>query len=98
MDISFEAPFHTFTSYEKIENMEFYNQFLNWLKGEFDLYLMEEKEGLKVHFPSGLFSISLFSESEKKLAIEIKIFSKRLKTANQISAKIQTLYNHLKTI
>jgi hypothetical protein len=98
MNIPFEAPIHTFTRYENIENIEIYNQFLNWLKGEFDLYLMEELDGLKVYYPNGLFSVTLFSENEKDFSIEIKIMSKTLKTANQISIKIETIYSHLNKV
>jgi hypothetical protein len=95
MNISFDAPFYTFTRYENIQTIEIYNQFLNWLKGEFDLYLMEELDGLKVHYPNGLFSVALSSESKKDFSIEIKIISKNLKTANQMAAKIETIYSHL---
>ncbi len=98
MNLSFEAPFHIITRYEKIENIEFYDQFFNWLKGEFDLYLMEELDGLTVHYPSGLFSVKLFSKNENDLSIEIKIRSKTLKSANQVSAKIETIYGLLKII
>jgi hypothetical protein len=101
MDISFETPFHTLTRYEKIEDIKFYYQFHNWVKGEFDLYLMEELEELEeliVHFPSGLFSVKLYLENEKDFSIEIKIISKTLKIANQISCKIESIQNHLKKV
>jgi hypothetical protein len=98
MNISFQQPFHTITRYEKIENIEFYDQFLNWLRGECDLYLMEEFDGLKVHYPNGLFSVKLFLENENDFFIEIKIRSKTMKTANKISSEIETIYSHLKRI
>lgn len=98
MNISFEAPFHTITMYEKIENIEFYDQFLNWLRGEFDLCLIEEFDGLKVHYPNGLFSVKLFSKNENDLSIEIKIRSKTLKSAHQVSAQIEIIHGHLKKV
>lgn len=98
MNIAFESPFHTITRYEKIENIEFYDQFVNWLKGEFDLYLMEELDGLTVHYPSGLFSVKLFSKNENDLSIEIEIRSKTLKSAHQVSSKIETIISHLKKV
>jgi hypothetical protein len=98
MNISFEAPFHTLTRYEKIKDIEFYDKFLNWVKGEFDLYLMEELDGLTVHYPSGLFSVKLYLENEKDFSIEIKIISKTLKIANQISYKIESIQNQLKIV
>ncbi|WP_269242651.1 hypothetical protein [Flavobacterium limnophilum] len=98
MDISFQAPFHVVTRYEKIKNVEFYDQFVNWLKGEFDLCLMEELDGLTVHYPNGLFSVKLFSKNEKDLSIEIKIRSKTLKSVNEISSKIETIHRRLKKV
>ncbi len=98
MNITFESPFHTITRYEKIENIEFYYQFLNWLKGEFDLYLMEELDGLKVYYPNGLFSVTLFSKNENDLSIEIIIKSKTLKSVNEISSKIEIIHRRLKKV
>lgn len=98
MDILIKPSIHNFTRYENIKNIEIYNQFLNWLKGEFDLYLMDELDGLKVYYPNGLFSVTLFSENEKDFSIEIKIISKTLETANQMAAKIEAIYNHLNKV
>lgn len=98
MNIAFESPFHTITRYEKIENIEFYDQFINWLRGEFDLCLMEELDGLKVYYPNGLFSVTLFSKNKNDLSIEIKIKSKTLKSANQVSLEIETIHNRLKMV
>jgi hypothetical protein len=98
MNIAFESPFHTITRYEKIENIEFYYQFINWLKGEFDLYLMEELDGLKVYYPNGLFSVSLFSKNKNDLSIEIKIKSKTLKSVNQVSSKIEIIHRRLRKV
>lgn len=50
MSISFETPYHNFIKYENIKTIEIYNKFLNWIKGEFDLYLIEELDGLIVYF------------------------------------------------
>lgn len=98
MDILIKPSIHNFTRYENIKNIEIYNQFLNWLKGEFDLYLMDELDGLKVYYPNGLFSVTLFSENEKDFSIEIKIISKTLETANQMAAKIEAIYDHLNKV
>ena len=98
MNIAFESPFHTITRYEKIENIEFYDQFINWLRGEFDLCLMEELDGLKVYYPNGLFSVTLFSKNKNDLSIEIKIKSKTLKSANQVSLEIEIIHNRLKKV
>lgn len=98
MTISFEPPFHTFTRYINIENIEIYNQFLNWLEGEFDLYLMEHLDGLKVYYPNGSFSVKLILENEKHSSIKIKIRSKTIKTGNQMATKVETIYSHLNKV
>jgi hypothetical protein len=98
MDISFEPPYHVFTKYEKIESIEFFDQFINWLKGEFDLCLMEDSDGLKVYYPSGFFWVKLSSKNENNFSIELNIKSKTLKSASQISSKIEAIFIHLKSI
>ena len=98
MDISFQSPFHFITRYEKIENIEFYDQFLNWLIGEFDLYLIEEMDGLRVHYPCALFTVKLFLKNDNDFFIEIKITSKRLESANQVASKIETIHNRLQKV
>ena len=50
MNISFESSYYNFIKYENIKNIEIYDKFLNWIKGEFDLYQMEEMNGLIVYF------------------------------------------------
>ena len=59
---------------------------------------MEELDGLKVYYPNGLFSVTLYSKNEKDLSIEIKIKSKTLKSANQVSLEIETIHNRLKMV
>lgn len=98
MDISFQSAFHTITRYEKIEDIEFYDQFINWLRGEFDLYVMEEFDGLKVYYPNRLFFVKLFSKKEKDLSIEIKIRSKTVKSVNEVSSKIEIIHRRLKEV
>jgi hypothetical protein len=98
MAIFFETPNKTFIRYETIATIELYNQFLNWLKGEFDLYLMEESDGLKIYFPTGFFWVTLSSDNEKDFSIEIEIISKTPKTTDQMVFRIDTLYNHLNKV
>lgn len=95
MEISFESPFHIFRSRKKIENMERYHQFLNWLKGEFDLFLMDELNGLEVYYPSGFFSVGICTEDKNNFYVKIKVLSKTLKTGSLISSEIENVYRLL---
>ncbi|MFI0429371.1 hypothetical protein [Mariniflexile sp. HMF6888] len=44
----------------EVKNVEAYYMFINWVVDEFNLYLMNESEILKVYFPNGWFTISGF--------------------------------------
>ena len=59
---------------------------------------MEELDGLKVYYPNGLFSVTLFSKNENDLSIEIIIKSKTLKSVNEISSKIEIIHRRLKKV
>lgn len=85
----------------KLDNIYFYDKFLNWIKGEFDLYLMDESNpiSLLVYFPSGHFSIKNISKNKPFAMMEVKIKSKTLdcgtKTANQITAVLNLFHKAL---
>jgi len=98
MNISFESSYYNFIKYENIKNIEIYDKFLNWIKGEFDLYQMEEMNGLIVYFPNGWFSITVLSERELDLKIVIKIKSKTLNSGIKIETQVKKIYNHLNQV
>ena len=45
MDISSKNSHYNIIKYENIKTIDIYNTFINWVRGEFDLYLMEELDG-----------------------------------------------------
>lgn len=98
MDITFENPYYNFITYENIKTIDIYNTFINWICGEFDLYQIEELDGLKVYYPNGWFFIELISENEQDLNIAIKIKSKTLDSGLKMEAQIKKIYNHLNQI
>jgi hypothetical protein len=54
-----------------------FSQFVNWVTGEFDLFLQEEdSNGLKVYFPNGWFSIGCFKNKDLEFDAAIKIEAK----------------------
>lgn len=95
MTISFEAPYYNFIKYENIKTIEIYHKFLNWIKGEFDLYQMDELDGLIVYFPNGSFSITMLSERELDFKIMIKIKSKTLNSGIKVASQIKNRYMDL---
>ena len=98
MDISSKNSHYNIIKYENIKTIDIYNTFINWVRGEFYLYLMEELDGLKVYYPNGWFSITVLSESEKELNIIIQIKSKTLDSGLKIEAQIKKIYSHLNQI
>ena len=65
--------------YETINNIDFYNKFINWIRGEFDLFIIEDFEefnGIKVYYPSGWFCIKVLSSSNRSINIVISIHCK----------------------
>ena len=95
MNFSFESTYNNFIIYENIKNIEIYHKFLNWIKGEFDLYQMDELDGLIVYFPDGWFSITILFESELDFKIVIKIKSKTLNSGIKIESQLKNKYSHL---
>tara|TARA_B110000091_G_C13536582_1_gene358608 strand:+ start:331 stop:615 length:285 start_codon:yes stop_codon:yes gene_type:complete len=71
-----------------------YTQFLNWVSGEFDLFLQEETIGLYVYFPEGYFSIKNSKEKEK-IIVHINLKTKVEKEGEDILKRIMSLYNLL---
>jgi len=92
MTISFEAPYYNFIKHESVDNIEDYEKFLNFVKGEFDLFQKEEINGLKVYFPNGWFVVNLLNENERNIEFIINIKSKTLKSGKIIESKLKTLY------
>ncbi|MFT4611879.1 MAG: hypothetical protein ACJA1H_001320 [Glaciecola sp.] len=98
LNVSFIKPYHQLIQRESIMNKHLYNKFLNWISGEFDLYLQEELNGLEVFFPNGEFSIKSVSENKKDILIEINIISKDLNLMNTIGTQITSIYHQIEGI
>lgn len=98
MNISFNKPYHQWIKRESIDSKQLYNKFLNWISGEFDLYLQEELNGIEVFFPNGKFSIKAIEEKKKNIEIEINLRSKDLKSINTIGNQIISIHHQIETM
>ncbi|MBD0824299.1 hypothetical protein [Aestuariibaculum marinum] len=73
-----------------------YCRFLNWVIGEFDLFLKnEESEALKVFFPNGWFSISCFQNTEKELNVALQVEGKTEATCQSMMKQIKSIHKHI---
>lgn len=95
MNISFKEPYYNFIKSENIKSIELYYKFLNWIQGEFDLYQIDESEGLKVYCPNGFFTIRILNKNNEITSFEISVKNKSKKSGNKIYQKLESLYNHL---
>ncbi|OBQ54234.1 hypothetical protein JJL45_09910 [Tamlana sp. s12] len=59
-----------------VPNISMYNRFLNWISGEFELFLQDDSNGLKVYFPSGCLSVQLVQSVRSDVYFEIHVKSK----------------------
>jgi hypothetical protein len=98
MDISFIKPYHQWTQRKFFISNTLYDKFLNWLSGEFDLYLQDEQNGLEVFFSNGRFSIKKVAENKENIEIEINVKSKNLTIGSSIAHQIMSVYNHLENM
>ncbi len=73
-----------------------YCRFLNWVIGEFDLFLKnEESEALKVFFPNGWFSISCFQNAENKINVTLVVEGKTEATCQNMMKHLKRIHKHV---
>lgn len=94
LETSYKAPFHKLNKKTLFNSKVKYNTFLNWISGEFDLFLQDESNGLKIFFPEGKFHIKNNIDQGKIIA-EINLESRTLDSGQLIFDKIMYVYNLL---
>jgi hypothetical protein len=72
-----------------------YTKFINWVIGEFDLYLMNESKNLKVYFPNGWFSIGIIKNGNNAELIEINVVGKSRIDCQKIMNQLEPIYNQI---
>lgn len=84
-----------FIKIEPVKSVEVYNRFINWVIGEFDLYLKNKSKELKVYFPNGWFSIGRFKNENQQLNIKIKVKGKSKIACQKIMNQLELIYLHV---
>lgn len=92
--ISYDQPYHKLNKKLKFDSLNNYQLFLNWISSEFDLFLQEESNGLKVFFPEGKIEINNKTSKENIIA-KINLESKVLSIGYGLIEKVDSLYNLL---
>ncbi|MDO5986763.1 hypothetical protein Q4Q39_05015 [Flavivirga amylovorans] len=80
---------------EPVKSIEVYNRFINWVTGEFDLYLKNKSKELKVYFPNGWFSIGCFKNENQQINIKIKVKGKSKIACQKIMNQLELIYHHV---
>lgn len=93
-ETSFNAPYHQLNKKTFFKTSKRYYTFINWISGEFDLYLQDDSNGLQVFFPEGKFHITNKINNGKIIA-EINLESRVLTNGQQVFNQIMSVYNHL---
>ncbi len=80
----------------KLKNNEVFSRFVNWVTGEFDLFLQDEdSKGLKVYFPDGYFSIGRFENADIEFGVEMKVEGKSKVACQGMMNQLMQIYKHL---
>ncbi|SRR5690606_31024355 len=79
-----------------VKNNIAYCRFLNWISGEFDLFLKnEESNTLKVYFPNGWFSVGCFENQDGKISAVLNVEGKSKAACSKIMKRILSIHKHI---
>ncbi|MDO6759288.1 hypothetical protein Q4566_03680 [Tamlana sp. 2_MG-2023] len=78
-----------------VPNLFMYNKYLNWVSGEFELYLQDDSNGLKVYFPSGHLSVRLIQSNRQDIYFEIYVKSKNRAFGTRIHNQVIEVLNQI---
>lgn len=87
--------YHEFMHTATVSSMSLYNQFLNWVSGEFILCLQDWETDLRIFFPGGWLSIDLLDNTQNKIEFRIQVKSKNKQKAVKTNNDICGLLSHL---
>ncbi|MDO6760004.1 hypothetical protein Q4566_07305 [Tamlana sp. 2_MG-2023] len=78
---------------EAIRTKNNYERLVNWLCGEFDLYLKNESEVLTIYFPNGWLNVRSFKDKYEN--VEIIVAGKSKISCQKIMEKVEHVFNHV---
>lgn len=78
-----------------VKDIKNYNKLINWVIGDFDLYLRNESSGLTVYFPCGQFSINKLDLENDEIQLEIKVDGRSMTNCQRMMDHLEIIYNHV---
>jgi hypothetical protein len=92
VEVSFSAPYYELNKKTSFSSKGKYQTFVNWVSGEFDLYIQDEEPNrLSVFFPEGNFHIKNEIKNGAIIA-DINLETKLLEKGELIFSKIMSVY------
>lgn len=79
---------HQLTQTENFSNHNSYQDFINWVSAEFDLYLQDYKSDLSIFYPDGRLSIKKVNEQNDTVVAEINIECSQADVLKKISNQL----------
>mgnify|MGYP000032348322 CR=1 FL=1 len=76
MNSELDNSYSQFSYVDCLNNLNDFDNLINWLSNEFILCLQEENQRIKVYFPNGWFIVKLLKENNNKYKIQINSKSK----------------------
>jgi len=70
-----------------------YGKFINWVSGQFELYLQDKLYGLKTFYPSGYFYITETDKSNNIVNFKIIVRNNYKKKRGALSRDLSQQYN-----
>lgn len=89
---------HLFSCKKTFKNSTIYQWFLNWLSGEYDLYLQDDSECFTVYFPYKKLSVTQLKKSDRTFVAEINVEATISEEGLQLFNSVDSLYNLLLTM
>ncbi|GAA4942584.1 hypothetical protein GCM10023314_14670 [Algibacter agarivorans] len=87
--------YYELTHTESIPSKALYEKFLNWVSGEFELYLQERLNGLQIFYPGGFFYITETERSRDVIYFKIIVKNKYKQKGVQINNQIFGILDHV---
>ena len=87
--------YYELTHTESIPSKALYEKFLNWVSAEFELYLQDKLDGLKIFYPGGYFYITETVRSNNVVNYKIIVRNKYKQKGIQINNLVFDILGHV---
>ncbi len=87
--------YYELANIESIPNKALYKTFINWVSGEFELFLQDNLDGLQIFFPGGYCYITGTESNHDGIGFKIMVRSKYKQKGIQINNQVYAILGHV---